>query len=113
MTGDTGNRAVNKEGVVSSASKGHFQRGDRLFESARYEAAADEYEEGLRLQPDADDARYRLARVYRAVGLIERALGLLADFLTRHPSDEAALLLQGTLLLSTQAIPRRISLWPT
>ncbi|HUV38433.1 MAG TPA: tetratricopeptide repeat protein [Planctomycetota bacterium] len=83
---------------VSGAGR-HFAEGDRLFGEGRYDEATVAYETGLRLDPDDAGAQLGLARVYHAVGLITRALAMLAELLEKHPALEAALLLQATILL--------------
>ncbi|WP_096702311.1 tetratricopeptide repeat protein [Magnetospirillum sp. 15-1] len=88
-------------GDADAEAKAHFQKGGELFLTRRFEAAAEQFREVLRLKPDHPRSLYNLAmtlielnRRTDALPLLRRAVGIDPDY--REAYCNLALLLRET-----------------
>lgn len=75
----------------------HFELGDLYFRYRRYDSAIEEYAKAVFLDPDALEARIRMAKAYAKKGYMSRAIQELQELKNENPLFIAARIQLGLL----------------
>src|SRR5207248_1721632 len=75
----------------------HFNLASVYAQQKRFQEAADEYGQTLRLDPSNDAARVALVKALTILAQYSEALPLIEDYTRRKPADHEGHLLLGTL----------------
>ena len=88
-------------GSQSKAAQEHVFAGNQLLAEGRIASAVAEYEEAVRLDPEAIEAHVQLANISAASGHVGAAEARFEALLDRHPDNSMALAGWGRLLAAT------------
>ena len=69
------------------AARGHFEKGNALYEEMKFEEAAEEYERALELEPDNVDVMTNLGVTYYRLGRLDEAIEVYTKAIAVAPED--------------------------
>ena len=69
------------------AARGHFEKGNSLYEEMKFEEAAEEYEKALELEADNVDVMSNLGVTYYRLGKLDEAIEVYNKAIATAPED--------------------------
>jgi tetratricopeptide (TPR) repeat protein len=69
------------------AARGHFEKGNALYEEMQFAEAVEEYEKALELEPDNVDVMSNLGVTYYRLGKLDEAIEVYNRAITAAPED--------------------------